>query len=900
MQQTKTIPVYGMTCGHCVKAVTMALEDIEGVNETTVSLDESCATVTFDDSKTDLDALRDAIAEEGYSFEPRDQNTEPCATMQTEEAALTVLPAATTVSRFSIEGMSCVNCAAAIEKGFTDVPGIGKASVNFPLECLVVEHDSSVTPEDICNKVADIGYEASAIEEQEEDSIAFRIEGMSCVNCAASIEKAFAKAPGIKNVSINFSLEKGFITFDRSTTDKQAVLHVVSDAGYVAFEEKEEKAKSPLAKKERFRFLFALICTIPLVLLMYTMPFGHVGTNYAMFVLATLVQFVSGRSFYEGAYHSLKNRSTNMDVLISLGISAAYFYSVFSLFFLDPHAHTFFDSSAMLITFILVGKMLEARAKGKTGQALEKMLSLQADRARILQDGTELMVPASSVKVGDLVLVRPGEKIPVDGEIVDGTTAVDESMLTGESIPVEKQAGAQVTGATINTTGAITVRTGRVGKDTVLAQIIKMVEDAQADKAPIQRLADIVSNYFVPIVVTVALVTFSLWFFVFDVTPPAGSTRFLFAFQLMIAVLVIACPCALGLATPTAIMVGSGVGLNRGILFKRASVLENISKLEVILFDKTGTITVGRPEVVGVYPYENYSEDEVLKIAAGAEAHSTHPLAQAVVRKAGVKNLSIEKGRDVHEVSGHGIQCVVQGEVIKTGSLKYVSEKQDPPPEIIDLGRKLSEEGKTTIYVAQNNSIIGILALSDVIKTDSQEAVGKLHRFGIRTGLISGDNHAVARTVAAEVGIDAVEAEVLPEDKIDSVKKWQQKGYRVGMVGDGINDAPALAQADMGIAIGSGTDVAKETGDVILVKNSLLDVERAIRLGKKTLRTIKENFFWAFFYNILMIPVAAGALYPVTGLTLKPEWACIAMWFSSLTVVGNSLLLRRFGRKLAE
>jgi Cu+-exporting ATPase len=827
MQRIETIPVYGMMCGHCVKAVTMALEDIEGVFETKVSLEKSSAFVRFDDSKADLEKFKAAIIEEGYSLAPLEEGAE------------------------------------------------------------------AAEPE-----VEDYG--SSLRKESPGSEISFRIEGMSCVNCATAIEKAFSRTPGINKVSINFSLEKGFVEFDEARLDKQAVLQVVSKAGYAASEEHGGGKKSPVARKERFRFLFALSLTAPLIVLMYTMPFGHVGTNYAMFALATLVQFVSGRSFYEGAWHSLKNRSTNMDVLISLGISAAYFYSVFSLFFLDPHAHTFFDSSAMLITFILVGKMLEARARGKTGQALEKLLSLQADRARVLQDGKERMVAASSVKVGDRVLVRPGEKIPVDGEIIEGTTSIDESMITGEPIPAEKGSGAQVTGATINKSGAILIRTGRVGKDTLLSQIIKMVEDAQADKAPIQRLADVVSNYFVPIVVAISLLTFSLWFFIIDFTPPEGSTRFLFSFQLMISVLVIACPCALGLATPTAIMVGSGVGLKRGILFKRASVLENISKLDVALFDKTGTITKGQPEVVGIHPFENYSENELLAVAAGAEANSVHPLAEAVVKKASEINIAFEKGSDAKEISGRGTQCILNGVTAKAGNLKFVSETIKPSQEVIDLGQKLSDDGKTTIYILLKKRIIGILALSDVIKEDSRKAIQKLHQMGIKTALISGDNQKSARAVADAVGIDEVEAEVLPEDKIKSVRRWQVQGLRVGMVGDGINDAPALAQADMGIAIGSGTDVAKETGDVILVKNSLLDVERAIRLGRKTLRTIKENFFWAFFYNILMIPIAAGILYPVNGLTLKPEWACIAMWFSSITVVSNSLLLKRFEKKLVE
>ncbi len=800
----------------------MALEEIEGVKETEVSLEGASATVTFDDEATDLDALKAAIIEEDFSLEPIEKEAET-EKPEAKEAEKSTIDDAL-VSHFSIAGMSCVNCAQAIEKGVKAFPGVKRASVNFAIERLTVEHNPSVTAEDIVLKVADTGYQAL----------------------------------GDQDKHVGLAAEK----------------------------------------KERFRFYFALVLTAPLVVLMYTMPFGHSGTNYAMFFLATLVQFVSGRTFYEGAYHSLKNRTANMDVLVALGVSAAYFYSVFSLFFISSGAHAFFDSSAMLITFILLGKMLEARAKGKTSQALEALLSLQADKTTVLLDGKEQVVSTSSITVGDLVVVRPGEKIPVDGDIVKGETSVDESMITGESLPVEKQVGMEVTGATINTTGAITIRTNRIGNDTLLAQIVKMVEDAQADKAPIQRLADVVSNYFVPIVVTIALMTFCSWYYVIDMPLPPGTTRFLFSFQLMIAVLVVACPCALGLATPTAIMVGSGVGLNRGILFKRASVLENISRLDAVLFDKTGTITKGQLAVSGVFPLQEYSETKLLEIAASALANSSHPLAEAVVNKARATGIEPKKTQDAKEKSGLGMVCSLDGETVKAGSLKLVSESAEPKKEALALGQKVSDQGNSIIFVFFRDRIIGVLALSDVIKEDSVTAIQRLRAMGIKTALVSGDNRKTAEAVAQTVGIDDVESEVLPEDKIETVKKWQARGLKVGMVGDGINDAPALAQADIGMAIGSGTDVAKETGDVVLIKNSLLDVARAIRLGKKTLNTIKQNFFWAFFYNILMIPIAAGILYPTNGLTLKPEWACIAMWFSSLTVVTNSLLLKRFEKKM--
>jgi len=886
MVTIEKIDVSGMNCGHCVNAVTKALEKIEGVSSAMVSLEDSMAEVTFEDGMVDLTTLKDAIIAKGFGTEPPKNNK--------TLTPMDFSPPKIVTSNFNIRGMSCVNCANSLEKAFKNFPGVTKAVVNFPMERLVVEHHDSLPLEKISARVADAGFQAHTPKNDSHGEITFKIEGMSCANCSGAVEKALKSAVGIEKVSVNFSMEKGFVEYDETLIDRQGVLEIVNRAGYRAVMEDEKKQDgSQVGSREKFRFIFALSLTVPLTVLMYTMPFGHANTNYLMAFLATLVQFVSGRTFYEGAYHSLKNRSTNMDVLIALGISAAYFYSLFSLFFLDPAAHTFFDSSAMLITFIMVGKMIEARAKGKTGMALEKLMSLQADRARIIENGKERMVKASTVKVGDVVLVRPGETIPVDGRIVEGTSTIDESMITGEPIPADKTTGDQVTGATINKTGVITLEAVRVGKATMLSKIVKMVEDAQADKAPIQRVADLVSNYFVPVVVTLSFLTFLLWYFIIDYPIPAGATRFLFSFQLMIAVLVVACPCALGLATPTAIMVGSGVGLNRGILFKRASILESISHLDIVLFDKTGTITRGKPQVSSIHPMGNISEAALLKIAASIEANSGHPLAGAIIKEAANKNILPEKVINIKEIAGYGTRGELDGKNVMAGNLKLSPKDTPVPREVIEAGQKLSDSGQSTVYIWRDNSIIGIIGLSDQVKTDSREAVTRLHKLGIKTAMISGDNHKTAAAVAEKVGILDVEAQVLPGDKAAIVKKWQKKGFKVAMAGDGINDAPALAQADIGIAVGSGTDIAKETGDVVLVNNTLLDVERAIRLGRKTLQTIKANFFWAFFYNILMIPIAAGLLYPATGLVLKPEWACIAMWFSSLTVVTNSLLLKR-------
>ncbi len=905
MEHKETIPVHGMMCGHCENAVKKALESVEGVRESIVSHEKAVAEVVFDAKKVNMEALVAAVIKEGYTVTPPAPEA-PEIFVPLEIKSDTPSPAAGAeirsgaVSRFTLQGMHCANCAAAVEKVFADAPGVGSAVVNFAMERLIVAHEPSVTQKDIAERVEKAGYRIVPIDSGETGTVSFRIEGMNSYRCSRAMESAFTNVPGIIKAEVVFPGQVCTVEYDVSIIRKEELFSLVDEAGYraIPFAEPVEDTSSVLV--ERFRFLFAAVVTLPIVVLMYTMPFGHVKTNWIMFVLATLVQVVSGKVFYAGAYHSLKNRSANMDVLIAMGISAAYGYSVFSLVFLDPAAHTFFDSSAMLITFIMVGKMLEARAKGKTSDALSKIVSLAADSATLLKHGRETVVPASSVRPGDRVLVRPGEKIPVDGRIKSGETAVDESMITGESIPVEKRAGDPVTGATINSSGVITVETTRVGSETVLSTIVRMVEDAQADKAPIQRFADMISNWFVPAVVGVALLTFFVWYFVVDFVPPAGMTRALFSFQLMIAVLVIACPCALGLATPTAIMVGSGVGLNSGILFKRGSILENIAKLDVVLLDKTGTLTTGKPEVSGIYPFSGWDEGALLRTAAAVEHNSVHPLASAVVERAKREGLSLPPAEKGSEMGGRGVEGVVDGDTVRAGTLDFVSGTGATPPEILEKGEELSGLGKSLIYVSVNHEVVGILALSDTVKPDSREAVARLHDMGIKTALLSGDNRRTAMAVAKEVGIRDVEAEVLPDQKSACVMKYRNRGLRVGMVGDGINDAPALACADIGISIGSGTDIARETGDVVLMKDSIMDVERAIRLGRKTLSVIKMNFFWALVYNTLMIPVAAGALWFSMGLTLKPEWACVAMWLSSLTVVLNSLHLRTFERKLSK
>ncbi|AHF07548.1 heavy metal translocating P-type ATPase [Desulfitobacterium metallireducens] len=882
---TGEVSVYGMTCEHCVNRVRKALEQLPGLTNVNVSLQDSKANFTYKPDQVPVEDIRKAIEEAGYLTTPLlEEGQEEIETINSSPAS--------EKQQFKLTGMTCANCALTIEKGVAKMPGVKLAAVNFASEKLALEYDPEVVKaEDVLAKVKDLGYGAYT-ESQEEGKQQFKVSGMSCANCALTIEKKLKNTAGVSLANVNFATETVSVEFDPSIVNLDGIFEQVKDAGYIPIENKEENREDKAVRKQLFWLIFSAVLSLPLMPLMY-LPMSKT-TMYTMLILATIVQFTSGWTFYRGAYHALKNRSANMDVLVALGITAAYGYSFMTtfpnIFFEGP---TFFDTSALLITFVRFGKYLEAKAKGRAGQALKRLLELQADKARILIDGQEKEVPASSVKIGDIVVVKPGEKIPIDGEIIEGRASIDEAMITGESIPVDKGVGDPVVGATINTSGSIKIKTTKTGKDTMLSGIIKMVEDAQGVKPPIQRLADTISNYFVPTVVSISLLTFLIWYFLLH-------SNFVFAFTAAVAVLVIACPCALGLATPTAIMVGSGVGLNRGILFKSAAVLEEISKVQAIGFDKTGTLTKGKPEVTDLVSYNGYSTQDLLKIAAAGENPSIHPLAQAVVAKAKADKLTINEVQNYQEESGHGTICNYEGQQLLIGNMKLMQKHN------VSLGnanqdfQRLAEEGKTTSLVALKGEVIGLIALADVLKETTQEAITRLHHLGIKTFMITGDNKKVANVVGSQVGIDEVIAEVLPQDKINIVKKYQEQGLKVAMVGDGINDAPALAQADIGIAIGSGTDVAKETGDVVLVRNDLLDVERSIRLGRKTLNKIKQNLFWALIYNTIGIPIAAGVLYPITGELLPPEWAGLAMAFSSVSVVTSSLLLKRYDKKLVD
>ncbi|HEY8910841.1 MAG TPA: heavy metal translocating P-type ATPase [Desulfosporosinus sp.] len=898
LREEKEIPVYGMSCQHCVNDVTKILEKFPSVQNVKVSLEESKATFDWEPDKVSLSDIRKEIEESGYSMEKPTESQEVPEKLDSnlENSEKSEAPASVVTEKqkqqFKISGMTCANCALTIEKGLKAMPGVKAVAVNFASEKLTVEMDPDVVKEDaLLSKIKDLGYAAQSADVGKQQ---FKVSGMSCANCALAIEKKLKGTQGVQSAAVNFASEMVSVEFDPGIVNMREIYEQVRDAGYTPLDNKDENQDDRTAIRQRNWLIFSAVLSFPIMPLMF-LAMGN-PVMYTILALATIVQFTAGWTFYRGAYHALKNRSANMDVLVALGITAAYGYSLMTtlhmffptIFFEGPN---FFDTSALLITFVRFGKYLEAKAKGRAGQALKRLLELQADKAHLLVNGEQKEVAASDLKIDDIVFVKSGERIPVDGEIIEGQASIDEAMLTGESIPVDKGVGDPVIGATINRSGSIKVKTTKTGKDTVLSGIIKMVEDAQGVKPPIQRLADTISNYFVPTVVSLSLFTFLVWYF-------ALHSTFVFAFTAAIAVLVVACPCALGLATPTAIMVGSGVGLNRGILFKSAAVLEGIAHLQVIGFDKTGTLTKGTPEVTDIVPYANYTKQDVLKIAAAGETSSIHPLAQAVVAEAKKELLAIQEVSNYSEEGGFGVTCIYEGQPLLIGNIKLMNLNKVDSQEAEQDFQRLAESGRTTSFIALGGRVIGLIALADVVKESTKEAIDRLHQLGLKTFMITGDNKKVAHMVGEQVGIDEIIAEILPQDKINIIKKYQDQGFKVAMVGDGINDAPALAQSDIGIAIGSGTDVAKETGDVVLVRNDLLDVERAIRLGRKTLNKIKQNLFWALIYNTIGIPIAAGVLYPLTGKLLPPEWAGLAMAFSSVSVVTSSLMLKRYNKRL--
>lgn len=720
----------------------------------------------------------------------------------------------------------------------------------------------------------------------ETKKVVLQIEGMSCLSCAATIEKSLSKMGGVLNPAVNFTTGKASLEYNPSETNISEIIKVVEHAGYKAkeFERELEKAEEKEIQKGWYLFFLGVVLTIPIMLI--ALFFDFPGKPISLFLLATPVQFVVGWPFYKRAYGALRDRTATVDTLVVLSTSTAYFYSVAATFFIS--GPTFYEASAAIITIITLGMLLEAISCRRTGGAIKKLMGLAPKTAMVIREGEEREIPVGHVLIDDIVMVRPGQRIPVDGVVMEGYSSVDESMISGESMPVEKAKGGEVIGGTINKTGILKFKARKVGSETALAQIIKLVEEAQGSKAPIQGIADRVVSYFIPAVLFSALIAFSIWYF------SLGAT-FLFALTVFVAILVVACPCALGIATPTAVMVGMGKGAEHGILVKNGQALEMAHRLNSVVFDKTGTLTKGEPEVTDVIAIEDHDKEEILKFASIAEKGSEHPLGEALIRKAEELEMKIPDADSFIAIPGKGVRAKHRDKQISFGNRRLMEEEGIEISHIGDKIESLEEQGKTAMLLALDGKAMGIIAVADTLKEHAKEATDELKKRGIEVIMLTGDNMKTAKAMAKELNIDRVLAEVLPGEKAAAIKSLQREGKTVAMVGDGINDAPALTQADVGIAIGSGTDVAIEAGDIVLIKEDLRDVVCSLRLSEKTMGKIKQNLFLAFIYNVAAIPVAAGVLYPVThSLVLSPMLAAIAMVLSDICVVGNSLLLRRF------
>jgi Cu+-exporting ATPase len=805
--------------------------------------------------------------------------------------------------------MHCVTCAQSIEKRLSKLKGVIHAALNFAAERAIVDYNPNLVDQKaIEDAISEIGYKVI------HQNVTLKISGMHCTVCAQTIEKALNQKEGIYKAVVNFALETATVEYNAAQISLEGIKKAIREVGYDVVEpeggveDAEQKEREQETRSLKIKLAFSAIAAVIVEffsnwkMLPFSVPAIDAYIPFIMFFLATPVQFIVGRNFFVGAYKALKNRNPNMDVLVAMSTSAAYFYSVYVTF--SGAGNLYYSTAVMLMTFLILGRLLETTAKGRTSAAIRKLMGLRAKTARVIRDGNEVEVPVEDVQVGDVVVVRPGEKIPVDGVVTDGYSGVDEKVITGESIPVEKKVGDPVVGATINKTGMLKFKATKVGADTVLAQIIQMVENALGSKAPIQRMVDVVSSYFVPAVMLTATAAFIIWYLL--------GMGFTFALTIFIAVLIIACPCAMGLATPTAIMVGVGKGAENGVLIKSGEALETAHKLQAVVFDKTGTLTKGEPEVTDIVPaaslavnpsstaqkIRKFGEEELLKFAAIAEKNSEHPLGEAIVRRAMERHLEVADSEFFNALPGYGVEVKYDGKAVLLGNRKLMEKNSVGIGLLEEKMTALEEEGKTAMLVAVDGEAAGLIAVADTLMEYSVEAVKTLQRMGLEVIMITGDNERTANAIARQVGVDRVLAEVLPGDKANEIKRLQDEGRTVAMVGDGINDAPALAQANIGIAVGSGTDVAMETGDVVLVKNDLRDVVVSIQLSRATMSKIKQGLFWAFAYNTVLIPVAAGILYPFMGVLLDPVFAAAAMAFSSVSVVTNASLLRRFKPKL--
>ncbi|MFA7367643.1 MAG: heavy metal translocating P-type ATPase [Bacilli bacterium] len=798
-----------------------------------------------------------------------------------------------------IQGMTCTACANAVERATKKLEGVKSSNVNYATEKLTIEYDPTLTTlEDIKKAVNKAGYKAII----QEEKLTFKVEGMTCTACANAIERATKKLEGVSESVVNYATEELVVTIDSNMVDKGKIIKAVSKAGYKAIvdEDRNTVSNNKSIMNLKIRFILSAIFVVPLLYVsmgtMFGLPVFDIidpnlnPVNFSVLqLLLTLPIVILGYKFYVVGFKTLIKGAPNMDSLIAIGTSAAFIYSLYlTITVIGGNHHgvhsLYYESAGVIITLITLGKYFEALSKGKTSEAIKKLIGLSPKTAIVIRDNKEFVIDINEVVVGDIIQVKPGEKIPVDGQVVNGSTYIDESMISGESIPVLKEVGSNVVGASINKNGTIRFKATKVGKDMMISQIIKLVEEAQGTKAPISKLADIISGYFVPIVIVLAFISGIIWYII--------NQDFNFALTIFISVLVIACPCSLGLATPTAIMVGTGKGAENGVLIKSGEALETLHKVNVIVFDKTGTITEGKPEVTDLISDD--SKEYLLQIAASCEIKSEHPLGEAIVRNAISSNVELLEVEDFEAITGGGIRATIKNNKVLVGNLRLMKDNEIDVSRFLDQANRLQSEAKTAMYVAVDYKLIGLIAVSDKVKTSSKESIAKIKKMGIKVAMITGDNNQTAQAIGNEVGIDYILSEVLPADKAEEVSKFQKQGNLVAFVGDGINDAPALATADIGIAIGNGTDIAMESADIVLMKSDLADVSTAIKLSNKTIKNVKENLFWAFGYNVLGIPVAMGLLYAFNGPLLDPMIAGAAMSFSSVSVVLNALRLKKF------
>lgn len=802
-----------------------------------------------------------------------------------------------------VKGMSCASCSARIEKKVGELEGVISAHVNFAAETASIEYDPQKIPAtQFPVTIEKLGFEVPR------RSKTFPVEGMTCASCVSRVEKKLSSLQGVHAVDVNLATEQVLVEYISALVDFESLRSALEEAGYRLLPEKsvssdgdEERYLKHLGELKLKLIFSGLTSLMVMFLSMQGESLFNIqlqALNITLFILASPVQFYCGGQFYRGAFNGLRHGYADMNTLIAVGTSAAYFYSAWVTLLPGWSASldVYYDTSVMIITLVLLGRWMEARAKHNASSAIKKLMGLQPKTAHVEREGRELEVSVEDLIVGDVVLVRPGEKIPVDGILIEGQSSIDESMLTGESVPIDKKSGDEVIGASLNKTGFFKMRVTRMGKDTVLAQIIQLVEQAQGSKAPVQRLADKIAGIFVPAVIGLALLAFAFWWGFGDSFGPLPTTPFLFALMIFISVMIIACPCALGLATPTAIMVGTGKGAEMGILIKSGEALEQAEKLDTIVFDKTGTLTFGKPEVADVLlsPTAVLNADRLLLLAGSLEKQSEHPLAQAVVLEAKKHNLRLETVSEFEALPGFGVQGKIENKNIFLGNIKLMQEQQIDFSSMSDDLNKLATQGKTPMLLSVDGKLQGLITTTDKLKPYARECVHRLKRMGLKVMMVTGDNRKTAQAVAQQLDIDDVISEVLPSGKRDEIRKLMDEGRKVAMVGDGINDAPALAESTVGIALGSGTDVAMEASDITLVTSDLRAVAQAIELSRRTMAKIRQNLFWAFFYNVLGIPIAAGILYPFYGVLLKPVFAAVAMSLSSVSVVGNSLLLKRF------